>query len=132
MMHEGDLPWLTNLCLRRYSPHYDPPGAEGWFRNTVLKSPILFYPARTGNAFTITMIACEPWEPSQFTANVVFTCCEDGFMWDTIQLLRDSVDWGRKRRCVAWRMWSDTDYNVGPLARRVGAAEYLPRYGLRY
>jgi len=131
-MHEGDLEWLTSLCKRRYSDKYDAPGAEGWFRNTVLKSSILFYPARTADAFTITMLACEPWAPSDFTANVVFTCAEKGAMWQAIHLLRDSIAWSRKRRCVAWRMWSDTDYDVAALARRVGAKEELPRHSLRF
>jgi len=130
-MHEGDLPWLIDLCKRRYSDKYDPAGAEGWFRNTVLKSSILFYPARTEHAFTITMLACEPWSPSEFTANVVFTCAEDGAMWQVIHLLRDSITWSKKRRCVAWRMWSDTEYDVAALARRVGATEVLPRHSLR-
>jgi hypothetical protein len=131
VMHEGDLPWLTDLCKRRYSPHYDPIGAEGWFRNTVLKSSILFYPARTENAFCITMLACEPWVPSEYTANAIFTCAEEGAGYDAIRLLRDSIAWGRMRRCVAWRIWSDTDYDVAVLARRVGATEVLPRHSLR-
>jgi hypothetical protein len=131
MMNEGDTPWLVDLCKRRYAEHYDAPGAEGWFRNIVLKSPLMFYPARTEHAFVITMLACEPWLPSDFTANAVFTCADDGAMWEVIPLLRDSIVWARKRRCVSWRMWSDTDYDVSPLARRVGATEALPRYALR-
>jgi hypothetical protein len=130
-MNEHDLPWLICLCKKRYSDRYDAPGAEGWFRNIVLKAPLMFYPARSANAFTITMLACEPWLPSDFTANVVFTCADDGAMWEVTSLLRDSVTWSRKRKCVAWRMWSDTDYDVGALARRIGAIEVLPRYSLR-
>jgi hypothetical protein len=130
-MHEDDIPWLVDLCKKRYSSRYDSPGAEGWFRNIVLKSPLMFYPTRTTSAFTITMLACEPWLPVEFTANVVFTCAEDGEMWQVVPLLRDSIAWARRRRCVAWRMWSDTDYDVGALARRVGAVEVLPRHTLR-
>jgi hypothetical protein len=131
-MHEGDLPWLTDLCKRRYSHKYDAPGAEGWFRNIVLKAPLMFYPARLTDAFTITMLSCEPWLPADFTANVVFTCANDGAMWQTLHLLRDSIAWAKKRRCVAWRMWSDTDYDVSPLARRVGATMELSRWALRF
>jgi hypothetical protein len=130
-MHEGDLDWLTYLCKKKYSSRYDEAGAAGWFRNIVLKSPLMFYPARTTDAFTITMLACEPWLPAEFTANVVFTCADDGAMWQVVPLLRDSIMWARRRRCMAWRMWSDTDYDVGALARRVGAVEVLPRHSLR-
>jgi hypothetical protein len=130
-MHEGDLVWLTYLCKKRYSSRYDAAGAEGWFRNIVLKAPLMFYPARSGHAFTITMLSCEPWLPSEFTANVVFTCADEGAMWETVLLLRDSIAWARKRRCTEWRMWSDTDYDVGPLARRAGANLVVQRHALR-
>ena len=37
LMNEGDIDWLIDICKRRYSDHYDSTGAEGWFRNIVLK-----------------------------------------------------------------------------------------------
>lgn len=131
LMHDGDLPWLAYLCLKRYSHRYDQEGTEGWFRNIVLKSPLLFYPSRTDHAFTITMLSCVPWLPTEWAADVVFTCADDGAMWEVLSLLRKSIEWSRKRRASVWRIMSDTDYDIAPLARRVGAGEIMPRYVLR-
>lgn len=131
LMHEGDLPWLAYLCKKRYSHRYDQEGTEGWFRNIVLKAPLLFYPARTDNAFVITMLSCLPWLPNEWAADVIFTCADNGAMWEVISLLRRSVEWSRSRRISIWRLCSDTDYNIAPLAHRVGAEAIAPRYVLR-
>lgn len=130
-MHEGDLPWLAYLCLKKYSHRYDQEGTEGWFRNIVLKAPLLFYPARTDNAFTVTMLSCLPWLPAEWSADVVFTCADDGAMWEVMSLVRQSIEWSRKRRASFWRISSDTDYDIAPLAHRVGANAIGPRYILR-
>lgn len=130
-MHEGDLPWLAYLCKKRYSHKYDQEGTEGWFRNIVLKAPLLFYPARTDNAFTVTMLSCVPWLPTEWAADMVFTCADNGAMWEVLSLLRASIDWARRRRASVWRIMSDTEYDVSALARRMGASEIMPRYVLR-
>lgn len=130
-MREGDLSWLAYLCRKRYSHKYDQEGTEGWFCNIVLKSPLLFYPARTDHAFTITMLSCVPWLPTEWAADVVFTCADDGGMWEVLSLLRASIEWAHKRRASVWRIMSDTEYDVSALARRVGAIEVMPRYVLR-
>ena len=53
---EGDVPWLVDLCKRRYSNRYDSMASEAWFRNIVLKGPMIFLPVRTDNAFLIAEI----------------------------------------------------------------------------
>ena len=131
LMHEGDLPWLAWLCRKKYSHHYDQEGTEGWFRNIALKAPLLFLPIRTDNAFTITMLSCLPWLPSEWCADVVFTCADDGAMWEVVGLLRRSVEWSRRRRASVWRIMSDTDYDIAPLAHRMGAKAIMPRFVLR-
>lgn len=130
-MSEKDIPWLDYLCLKRYSHKYDQEGTEIWFLNTVLKSPILFYPIRSDNAFTITMLSCVPWLPLEWNADVVFTCADDGAMWEVIALLRRSIEWSRKRKIAWWRISSDTGYDIAPLARRMGAEEISSRFCLR-
>ena len=130
-MHEGDLPWLGYLCRKRYSHRYDQEGTEGWFRNIVLKAPLLFYPARSPRAFTVTMLSCLPWLPAEWNADVVFTCADEGAGWEIVHLLRASITWSRRRRATHWRISSDTEYDVAPLAKRMGAEEISPRYVLR-
>ena len=130
-MTETDIPWLKYLGQKRYHEAFDLEGTEGWFRNIVLKGPLMFYPVRTDNAFLIAMLSCCPWTPSLFECNVILVCADDGAMWDALTLLRGSINWARRRQCVIWRLSSDTDYELSPLARRVGATELSPRFVLR-
>jgi hypothetical protein len=130
-MHEGDLPWLYEVCQKRYSDKYDPAATEGWYRNIVLKTPLLFLPIRTDHAFTIAMLSCLPWTPSEFEVNIIMLCAEDGHMWDTLRLLRSSIEWARLRKASYWKICSETDYELGPLARRLGATELTSRYVMR-
>ena len=131
-MHDGDIAWMHQLAIKRYDlKKYDAVTTEVWFRNTVLKSPLLFYPARTERAFTITMISFLPWLPGEFEANVILACADFDANLDIIRLLRDSIEWSRRRRITTWRICSDTVYDVASIARRVGATEIAPRYCLR-
>lgn len=129
-MYEDDLPWLAYLCKKHYPDRYDQEGTEGWFRNIVLKAPLLFYPARTRNAFTITMLSCLPWLPAEWHADVILTYADDGAIWEVMSLLRSSIAWSRRRRATHWRLCSDTDYDFAPLASRMGAKVISPRFVL--
>jgi hypothetical protein len=130
-MLEGDLEWLDYLCRKRYSHIYDPDSTAGWFRNTVLKSPLMFYPIRSQDAFVITLLSIAPWTPTQIEANVIFICADDEAMWQAMRLLRCSIEWAKRRKCTLWRLSSDTDYDLRMLARRLGATELSPRFVLR-
>src|SRR5262245_5495391 len=131
LMTEADYPWLHYLCKKRYSRDYDSDSTAGWFKNIVLKSPLMFFACRTQDAFAITMLSVTPWLPNSIEANLVFICADDGCLWQSIRLLRSSIDWAKRRRCTLWRMSSDTDYDLAPLARRLGATELSPRFILR-
>jgi len=131
-MGEEDLDWVYDLCKKRYTVHYDWVTCEGWFKNVVLKQPVLFHPVRMPNAFCISMLSIAPWTPAEAECNVVLVCAEDGFMWEAMKCLRDSIEWGRLRKCVVWRLSSDTDVDFKGIAHRLGAEEIAPRYCLRY
>lgn len=130
LLSENDLPFLTFLFKKKYPSHFDPIGAEGWFRNIVLKSPLMFYPVRLANSFLIAMISCVPWLPADFDCHIVAVCADDGAMWETLKLLRSSIDWARKRQCKRWMLASDTVYDLGPMARRLDVKELSPRFTL--
>jgi hypothetical protein len=130
-MTEDDIPWLKYLCLKKYPDTYDPISTERWFRTYVLASPMMFFPVCTDNAFCIAMLSTVPWTPAEFECNVIFVCAEDGAMWEALTLLRASVNWARRRKCTTWRISSDTDHDLAPLARRLGATELSPRFCLR-
>lgn len=132
LLTEADIPWLFPLFKKRYTNYpYDPITCEGWFRNRVLKEPMLFLPQRTDRAFCISMLSVTPWIPANYETNVLIICAEDNAIWESIRLLHASIEWARLRRCTMWRMSSDTDHDVSILARRMGATEISPRYELR-
>lgn len=128
---EADLPWLHSVCAKRYPrERFDPVATEGWFRNVVLKSPMIFMPIRSDNAFLISMLSCAPWMPAEFECNVVMVCSDDGGMWEALRLLRVSVEWAVRRKCTWWRLTSEND-DLTMLARRIGATETSPRFNMR-
>lgn len=131
-MTEDDVPWLYDLCKKRYPEKYDSVTTEGWFRNIVLKQPVLFHAIRMPNAFCISMLSIMPWMPSEIECSVVFVCADDGCMWEAMKCLRSSIEWGRLRKCAIWRVCSDQQYDFSGLAKRLGATEQQPRYCIRY
>lgn len=131
LMREEDLEWLHYLCLKRYDQRYSPESTELWFRDTVLKSPMMFLPVRTDDAFLIALIAVLPWLPNEFECNMIFGCADTDCMWQLVKLLRVSIEWARRRKCTIWRVSSDTEYDFRPLAKRFGAAEASPRWLIR-
>lgn len=132
MMTESDLPWMQMLFAKKYPDRFDPLASEGWFKNVVLKNPVLFYPARTQNAFAISMLSLVPWLPNDFECNVAAICADDGAVWEAGRLIRCSVAWARSRNCATWRFCSDTGIDLGALCKRVGAKAIWPRYELRF
>jgi hypothetical protein len=128
LMVEADLPWLREMFRQRYPDRYNPITTEGWFVNIVLKNPLLFLPIRTDNALLIAMITCLPWLPDEFESNIVCIC---GKGWEVVSLLRASIEWAEMRKCVVWRLQSDTDFDIAPLAKRAGATEVSPRFAVR-
>jgi hypothetical protein len=104
---------------------------EGWFRNIVLRAPLVFLPVRLDGAFLIGALNIIPWAPGELEANVVLVVADEGRMWEAIELLRLSIDWAKTRRATEWRLTSETEREFGPIALRLGAKELSPRYCLR-
>lgn len=132
LLNENDLPWLYDICRRRYSHKYDPYSTEGWFRNIVLKNPLMFLPQRMPNAFAISMLTVLPWLPSDFNANMIFVCAEENCGWEALKLLRSSIAWAKDRKCKTWGLASDTAVDLSALAHRLNAEEIWPRYVIRF
>ena len=130
LLSENDIQWLHYLCKKKYKIEYDRKTTENWFINTVLKSPLMFHPVRLANSFTISMLSCVPWLPNDFECHIVLCCADDGAMWEAVKLLRDSIRWGRYRKCKVWKLTSDTDNDFANIARRLGVTEISPRFSL--
>jgi hypothetical protein len=132
LLTENDIPWLWDICKRRYDSRYDAISTELWFRNKVLKEPLLFLPQRMPNSFCISMLSVLPWLPSDFNCNVGFICAEEGCGWEAMKLLRSSREWARTRKCRTWALASDTPVDLKQLAWRLEATEIYPRYVYRF
>ena len=127
MMTEADTAWALDLCRRKYSDRFDFETTANWYRNLVLKSPLVFWPVRASDSFLIAMIVVTPWLPADPECNVAMVV---GKVWQCLDLARASIDWARRRKCTTWRITSETEFDLGALALRVGAKEQTPRYTL--
>jgi len=131
LLTEDDVPWIVNLGKRRYSTAFDAFSAEMWFRNIVLKGPLMFFPARTDHAFTICMIITDAWLPGLRICNNLLLNSEEGAVWEEIALMRAAVEWARKRQCAEYRIWSDTEVDLSAVAVRVGAQPTAIRHTVK-
>lgn len=125
-----DRPWLVDLCKRRYPPYYNALEADAWLLNRVLPNPLQYYATRSANAFQITNLTYTYWAPSKARADIIFICADKGKAWETLSLLRDSIQWARDRNASSWRFETETDYDLKPIMRRLGVTEITPRYHL--
>ena len=123
LIREECVPWMVALAHRRYPNNFDIQSAEMWFRNIVLKQPMVFCPIRTDHAFCVAMVSANPWLPAELHSHIAMVCAEDGKMWDAMLLLRESLAWAKRRGCVDWRLGSETLFELAPMAKRVGAVE---------
>lgn len=131
IIREDDIDWMADLAVRRYPQRFDINAGEMWIRNIVLKQSWMFFPTRSANAFCITLIATIPWMPGEMEANVIMVCAEVGKGWEAMRQLRLSLEWAKRRKCSQWRFRTETDYDIGPMGRRLGAVELPPCYVVR-
>lgn len=132
LLTDADIPWAIDLGKRRY-PHQDwcEETTERWFKALVIPNPLLFYAVRNDGAFLVTMLSILPWAPGELECNVLLACADEGSMWDLVRLMRASIAWCKKRKVTSWRLCSETEFDLGPLARLVGAKQALSRWVLR-
>lgn len=131
LLTENDCGWMLDLGKRRYSNQFDFQATEQWYRNIVLKGPMMFWPMRTDNAFCIAMLSTTPWRPSTPECNIALVVADENCMWEAIMLLRASIEWAKRRKCSLWRVSSETDFDLEPIARKLGATEPHVRWVLR-
>ena len=128
LITEDDVDWMLGLGDRRYPGRYDRLGTVMWMRNIVLKGPMMFLPLRTDHAFLIAMLSTTPWMPATPECNITLVCAEEGRMWEAVMLLRASIEWAKRRKCSLWRISSETDFDLAPIAHKLGATEANVRY----
>ena len=119
---------MVELAKKKYSNRFDIQAGELWFRGIALRQPMGFLPIRTDDAFCVGMITANPWTPTEYHAIVSLICAEDGKIYDALTLLRECLAWARRRKCVDWRINSETAFDLRPMARRLGAVEDTGTY----
>lgn len=122
-----DVPWVRSLFIKRFA-NYDVDSAESWYVNTVLANPVTWLAIRTDDAYLTAYMRQYPWLPARLECEVVTVCCDLGKIWQAFPLLRTSLEWARERKAASWGYSSDTDYDIGPLVRRLGAHSREPRF----
>lgn len=122
---------MLDLGKRRYTQGFDAMAMEAWFRNTVLKQPLIWLYVRLDHSFMLGVINIIPWVPGDLEFTVILVVADEGYMWEAIELLRFSIDWSKRRRIAEWRLSSETENELGAIAKRLGATELSPRYSLR-
>ena len=122
-----DLPFVLSLGYERYRP-FDPGRMLLWLA-TMLKSPDTLA-IRTNHAFLIGSIATPIGQPNERGFHVLYICAAPWYHWEAVKLLRDSVSWSRGCGCQEWWVSSETDVDIEPLARRMGAKPAVMRYKL--
>lgn len=120
---------MLELGKRKYSNKFDFMTVENWFRQIVMRSPLMFLPLRTENAFLIALLSTTPWDGGA-EANVVLLCADHNAGWQAMTLLKESINWARRRKASVWRITSETEFDLKNLALRLGAREITPRYSL--
>jgi hypothetical protein len=124
LLIKDDLPWMIELARRRFRA-FDPVAAQSWFVNEVMTND-RYFAVRTEDAFLIAVLSSMPWT-SRTEAIVLILITADGKPWQVVRLLRESINWARRRKAAHWHFWMD-DADAGALARRVGARENTNRY----
>jgi hypothetical protein len=130
-MTVADLPWLNKVCIARYPKRFDAHTTSAWFKNLVLSNPLQFLAIRSDHAFVVAHLEAMPWTAFELEVSVMFTCCEEGVrsgVWEALNLLKQSMEWGRQRKAVRWHLWSDTSFDLGPFAQRLGCEQASSRY----
>jgi hypothetical protein len=120
-----DLPWLLSLGYRRYGP-YDPGRTLAYLLDAMRNPNGLFI--RADRAFCLSALIMPVWSSTELECHVIALCADTGGVWEAAKLLRESVTWAKVHKCRKWRFGSETNFDVGPLARWLGAVEEQPRF----
>ena len=126
----ADIPWIMDVGRRRYPHSYDESTMWGWIANEVLRHPHVYLALRTDDAFLLARIQGLPWIIGP-VVEVLFVCAEEGAVWQAARLLRASKRWAEQRG-ASWRISSYTDFDLEPLALRLGARKVTAIYEIEW
>lgn len=123
-----DIPWVLSLAHERYAG-WDPGGALTFLVQALNARENMLLLCGTGrDAFLVATRVAPPWYPKRWECQVMVVCAKPGAHWQAMKLLRCSVAWAKLHGCLRWRFYSETEHDVGPLCRRLGATTENPHY----
>jgi hypothetical protein len=129
-MRDDDVAWVTEINKRRYPTRFDAEATALWIRNVVLRNPLVFCAIRNDHSYVIAHLAVIPWFPRSIECNTCIVCADIGHMWRVIPVLRSAVEWARRHRASAFRITSQTEFDLGPIAKRLNMTKSFPLYSL--
>ena len=126
----ADIPWILKIAEKRYGPQIEDLGlVEKWLLSTRGEPNVCFL--RSDHAFVVSTRIPKFYAPSSPEAGTIFIASENNSPWETLALLRTSAAWYKVQGCKAYRIDSATDYDIEPLALRLGAKPVSTTYALR-
>jgi hypothetical protein len=109
--------------------HFDKNTYGRWLVDEAMFKPE-YFSIRSPDAFSISILNNYPWSPDRLYVDVMAFCTDDGGMWQLVKLFRASIEWGRRYGAAQWHILAD-DFDIGPIARRLGAKQTsIIRYDL--
>jgi len=116
----NDIPWVAALCQRRYDmSRYDVGGGLVALTQAMNLPTAIAW--RNDHAFLVGNQQARTWAPKRRSLHILAICVEEGHHWAAAELLRESVEWARARGCKKWWIATETEFEVGALAKRIGA-----------
>jgi hypothetical protein len=125
---DDDIPWIVELCRRRYAmAGYDFGGGLIALVQAMKLDTALAW--RNDHAFLVGNTQARAWAPKHRTFHILAICSEEGHHWAGVELLRGSIEWAKRQGCERWWIASETEHGVEALALRVGARPF-PGYAI--
>lgn len=113
----GDIPFLTGLAIRAYGARIRDRGQLHRFVVAVCSRDHGLFVARTDTAAAICGIQqAFGGQPSELR---LLYLASEGSVFAAMRLLRAAAEWGRQRGCSSFFLRDATDFDLGPLARRL-------------
>ncbi len=122
-----DLDFLIDLAASVYGD-FNEQNARLWICKTLeVPAAVIF----RGEAGAVVATVNAPfYRPAEIRAFIVFIACQDPRLREGVRLCREVVNWGRTMGAQSLRFGSQTDCDLAPLAKRLGAKTESPSFVL--
>ena len=125
---EADIPELVDWAIGRFTDRWPNASKEGmiaYTRMTLVDPRSAAF--RTENVWGIVVLEQEFWDPRP-TARLKLLVSKKPSHKELIALVREMNDWALSRRAYEFQIDENTDYNLEPIGKRLGATQRRTHY----